>query len=584
MDSSVFAYWITELFSKEAVQTAAVYITFAVRFILPLLAVLIVSQCAKSLLEGRSEREVWGHLVLPNGAKIALEHWENIIGRSAASDVTLEYPTLSRTHAAITRDADGNWSIFDIGSKSGVKVNGKKISGTQPVNTGDAIELGGIIMYFVKASAKEEREQAKRRERPGKVVSPTLNVIMLTEYILFLGIAVCAAVGENLNIYVPIAFIVLLVAVWFCYILTRVLKRVGFELETLAFLVTATGFGIVSGSDPDALLKLTLCLVLAIALYWLLGWFMRDLDRTRNMRIPIAAAGLLLLAVNLMTAESIFGAKNWLSIGSISFQPSELVKICFIFAGAATLDKLFTKRNLILFVGFAALCVGCLAMMGDFGTALVFFTAYLVIAFMRSGSFATILLSAAGAGFAAFIAVSAKPYIAERFATWGHAWEYYNEGGYQQARAMAAAASGGLFGLGVGHGWFHSIFAADTDMVFCLTCEQMGLIVALMMAISVIVIALFAVKSAAGARSAFYTIAACGAAVIMLTQMALNIFGALDILPFTGVTFPFLSKGGSSLIACWGLLAFVKASDTRQNGSFAVRLPKRGGSAGRDSV
>ena len=101
--------------------------------------------------------------------------------------------------------------------------------------------------------------------------------------------------------------------------------------------------------------------------------------------------------------------------------------------------------------------------------------------------------------------------------------------------------------------------------------EELGLIVALLAVLGIVILAFFTVKNAADGRSSFYVIAACAAVSMMLTQLALNVFGSLDILPFTGVTFPFVSKGGSSLIACWGLLAFIKASDTRQNASFVVK-------------
>ncbi len=77
------------------------------------------------------------------------------------------------------------------------------------------------------------------------------------------------------------------------------------------------------------------------------------------------------------------------------------------------------------------------------------------------------------------------------------------------------------------------------------------------------------------ARSSYYVIASCAAASIMVLQVILNVFGSVDLLPFTGVTFPFVSKGGSSLIACWGLLSFLKAADTRQNASVAIKLPKQ---------
>lgn len=209
--------------------------------------------------------------------------------------------------------------------------------------------------------------------------------------------------------------------------------------------------------------------------------------------------------------------------------------------------------------------------MGDFGTAVIFFATFLVISFMRSGSFATVFLAVSGAGMAATLVLSVKPYIAQRFASWGHVWEDVWDAGYQQTRALSAAASGGLFGHGAGNGWLKGIFAADTDMVFALICEELGLIVAICAIFAVIALALFAVRNASQGRSTFYVIAGCAAVSLMMVQMGLNVFGSLDILPFTGVTFPFVSKGGTSLISCWMLLAFVKATDTRRDSSFVVK-------------
>ena len=91
------------------------------------------------------------------------------------------------------------------------------------------------------------------------------------------------------------------------------------------------------------------------------------------------------------------------------------------------------------------------------------------------------------------------------------------------------------------------------------------------------VLGLFSVRSASVGRSSFYVIGACTAASILITQVILNALGTVDVVPLTGVTFPFVSNGGSSMLGAWGLLAFVKAADTRQNASFAVRLTKRGG-------
>ena len=95
---------------------------------------------------------------------------------------------------------------------------------------------------------------------------------------------------------------------------------------------------------------------------------------------------------------------------------------------------------------------------------------------------------------------------------------------------------------------------------------------------SVVTLAVFAVRASRAGRSSFYLIAACAATSMMVFQTCLNVFGAVDLLPLTGVTFPFVSNGGTAMIASWGLLAFLKATDTRPNASFAIRLPARQGS------
>ena len=306
-------------------------------------------------------------------------------------------------------------------------------------------------------------------------------------------------------------------------------------------------------------------------LFLLIGWWLRNLRRTTFMRGAVAAGALALLAVNVVASDAVLGARNWLELGGYSFQPSELVKVFYLYVGASTLDRLYRKRNLITFIGFSIVCVIALALIGDFGTALVFFTCFLVISFMRSGSIATVLLAVTGAGMAGLLAVSIKPYIAQRFATWGHVWEDMYDTGYQQTRAMSAAASGGLFGKGAGAGWLKDVFAANTDMVFAVICEELGLIIAICMVLAVLALAFFALRSARHGRTAYFAIASCGAMSMLMVQMALNVFGSMDILPFTGVTFPFVSRGGSSLLSCWMLMAFLKGADNRRDASFVVK-------------
>jgi cell division protein FtsW (lipid II flippase) len=210
--------------------------------------------------------------------------------------------------------------------------------------------------------------------------------------------------------------------------------------------------------------------------------------------------------------------------------------------------------------------------MNDYGAALIFFVAFLVIAYLRSGSVGTLALAITALVLAGFVALQIAPHALRRFASWRHIWEMPLAQGFQQTRALICIASGGLLGLGAGQGWMDHVFAADSDMVFATISEEWGLLLAVMMVCAIGVLAVFTVRSAIVGRSSFYTIGACTAAAIMLIQVILSALGTVDVVPLTGVTFPFVSNGGSSMMGTWALLAFVKAADTRQNGSFAVRM------------
>lgn len=554
---------------------AAICIQFS-GYILAALSVWLLVRCARSMLRERYEPEIWAYLGFPDGSRTAINHWECILGRSGSSDIVLKDPTVSRSHAALQRNDRGVWRVYDLGSRGGTARNGEAVASSgAEIRSGDELRLAGTVMRFLEPSREQLQDIAQRRTVPGRAVHPGVTLLMLSIFQIFLALQHSLAAAEAFGQPIVLAFLALAVTEWICYFMTRSLRRTGFEVETLAFYLTSVGLSVAASSVPEDIVKQCLLILSGIVLFFVLGWWLRSLRRVRSLRWFAAAGALGLLALNLLVSREMFGAKNWLTVAGFTFQPSEFVKVAYIYVGAATLDRLFTGRNLFLFIGFSAACVGALALMGDFGTAFIFFAAFLVISFLRSGSFATVFLAVSGAGLAGFLVLSVKPYIARRFAAWGHVWEDPLGKGFQQVRAMCAASSGGLFGHGAGRGWLHNIVAADTDLVFGMVCEELGLIVAVCCMLALLVLAAFTVRNAAAGRSSYYVIAACAAVSMMMIQMGLNVFGSLDILPFTGVTFPFVSRGGSSLISCWALLAFVKASDTRRNASFVVKPPSR---------
>ena len=539
----------------------------------PLLALIVLLRCVRSMLAGRADPETWGYLVSPEGTVQPLLHWECIIGRARSSDVKLPHRDVASVHAVLTRSDKGEWTVHNLSRRGGLMVNRRPVEDTAPLRDGDILQCASHPLQFAANTELHRALQEQRRAVAGWRVAPGVTLFFLTllQALLVLEFSVSRLADRTVPIALAFAGLVLLE--WLCYLLIRSMDRSGFEPETIAFFLCTLGLTVCATSTPDALTFQLILLLASVTLFFLFGWWLRDLSHVKALRIPLAVMALILLALNLVIGQVTNGARNWISIAGFSLQPSEFIKIAFIYVGATTLERMFRSKSILFFIGFSAICVGGLALMGDMGSALVFFATFLVIAFMRSGSFATVLLAVTSAAMAGTLVLSVKPYVAQRFQTWGHVWEDVNGAGYQQTRALSAAASGGLFGQGAGNGWLKNIVAANTDMVWALICEELGLIVAICAILAIVALAVFTVKNAARNRSSYYVIAGCAAVTTMMVQVGLNVFGSLDILPFTGVTFPFVSHGGSSLLSCWLLLAFIKAADTRRGGSFIVKTP-----------
>ena len=557
--------------------TAGEYINF-LRYALPVLTVLLLLRCCLPLLTFRREPEIWAWLNMTDGTQIPLTHWENVVGRSKHSDITIDLSTVSRNHAVLTRYDDGSWTISDAGSKGGTFVNDQQIQ-ICALSPRDKINIGGVEMFLQPITARQEQRQAELRTKAASGWDTITNLMLLTilQCLMLTGFLMKAQEQHYLSILQGFGGIAL--CQWLLYIFYVFIRRKSFEVEIMAFFLSTMGMAAIATVRPDETGKQLLALILGVGVFLFLGWSLRDLDRAKRIRYIAVLAGVGFLVITLLFGTEYYGAKNWLIIGGMSLQPSELSKVCFVFAGASTMDRIMSKRNLILFIGYSILICGLLALMNDFGTALIFFCAFLVIAYLRSGSMGTIALAITALFFAGVIALRIAPHALQRFATWRHVWEDPLNGGYQQTRALMCIASGGLFGLGPEGGQLQYVFAADSDIVFATISEEWGLLMAMMTVVTVAVFSLFTIRTARVARSSFYTIGGCTAASVLVIQTILNCLGTVDLLPFTGVTFPFVSNGGTSMIGAWGLLAFVKAADTRQNASFAVRLKKKGGAA-----
>lgn len=407
---------------------------------------------------------------------------------------------------------------------------------------------------------------ALKKSSKVKPVNNHLLLIVLSIFQIITSLLSATAKGE-FEAKVVISMLVLIAVEWvYLLIFHAFFRRRNFELEMIAFFLSGTGIAIIGSIDPSAAFKQLIMVLAGIFAFIIMVELLRHVDLCMKLRTPVAIIAVGFLVVNIILAKimgTINGAYNWIEIAGFKLQPSEFVKIAFIFVGSATLEKIQTSKNHILFFGFSIFIVLSLAIIRDFGTLFIFFVTFLILSFMNYGDMKIVLAAVGAAGAGGALVLKLKPYVMNRFQAWRHVWEFSDTTGFQQSRVLIGMASGGLFGVGIGNGYVRNIYASTNDAIFGVICEEWGFVFAVALVLSFVFIAISALTNSVASRSAFYSIGAVAAAGLLLFQCALNIFGITDLLPLTGVTIPFVSQGGSSMLSCWAMLSFIKAADVR---------------------
>lgn len=224
------------------------------RIVMAVLAIWIVVRCTRSLFEPQVQ-EHWGVMTLANGARYDLCHWENVIGRAKNADVRVNFPSVSRNHAAVCRDDGGDWTLYPLQSRNGILLNGQRVDGPAPLEHGDVIAVGGVELYFFPSDTKQEAQLAEQRAKAGRAVSAAATLWLLTG---FQGLTLLQLLpsftAEN---YLPIlvSFGGLCAAMWLLYAVYRLWKRTAYELEILSFLLTTIGFAIAAAGGTAAVAR-----------------------------------------------------------------------------------------------------------------------------------------------------------------------------------------------------------------------------------------------------------------------------------------------------------------------------------------
>jgi cell division protein FtsW (lipid II flippase) len=329
----------------------------------------------------------------------------------------------------------------------------------------------------------------------------------------------------------------------------------------------------------DALAQLTWTAIGIVAFIAIL-YFLRDHRILQKFTYTALAAGVALLALPLLPfiGTSINGARLWLRIGSLSFQPAELSKICLIifFAGYLVVkrDALATARSRVagidlprgrdlgpLFIAWAA-SMAVLVFQRDLGTALLFFGLFIMLLYVATERRSWLVLGGILFVLGATVSYLAFNHVQERFAVWLHPFNDPTGSAYQIVQSLFGLASGGVLGTGLGLGNPQFVPFAKTDFIMSTAGEELGLTGVIVLLMVYAVIAQRGFRIAVAARDAFGTLLAGGLSIVLVLQVFIVVGGVTRLIPLTGLTTPFMSYGGSSLVANWIIIALlIRISD-----------------------
>lgn len=313
-------------------------------------------------------------------------------------------------------------------------------------------------------------------------------------------------------------------------------------------MLLSIGFVILTRLSYDKAIRQFFIVTVSIAIGMAIPFFVKNLRFLKSLTWVYALAGIGALGIVLILGSVTNGSKISYSIGGITFQPSEFVKIIFVFFLASALYESNDLIQILLTAIVAGIHVLILVASKDLGSALIFFIVYVFMVYIASRKFMYLLLGFAGGAAAAMLAYRFFSHVQNRVQAWQDPWSSIDDAGYQIAQSLFAISSGGWFGLGLFRGNPTSIPYVEEDFVFSAVAEELGL--AFSMGLVLICISCFVMfmNISMKLKDRFYQLIAFGLGITYIFQVFLTIGGGTKFIPMTGVTLPFVSYGGSSVL------------------------------------
>ena len=322
-------------------------------------------------------------------------------------------------------------------------------------------------------------------------------------------------------------------------------------------MLLSVGFVVLTRLSYNKALKQFFIVAVSAVVAMAVPWVISKLRFLRDLKWLYALLGIGMLSVVLVLGAVTNGSKLSYSIGGITFQPSEFVKIIFVFYLAAALWKNHDLGAICLSAIFAGLHVMILVLSKDLGSALIFFAVYICLVYIASGRVRYFFAGLLCGGLAACMAYGLFDHVKVRVQAWKDPWSVIDSQGYQITQSLFAVSTGGFWGRGLFQGNPGTIPYVEEDFVFSAIADELGIVVCICILLIALNCFVLLMKLSMEIKDKFYQLLAAGIGIVYLFQVFLTVGGGTKFIPMTGVTLPFISYGGSSILT--SLILFYAA-------------------------
>jgi cell division protein FtsW (lipid II flippase) len=323
-------------------------------------------------------------------------------------------------------------------------------------------------------------------------------------------------------------------------------------------LLLGVSFAILTRLSYTRALRQFFIVVVSLALALLVPYLIRTFKDLYRLTWVYAGLGIVILAVVLLLGETVYGSKRVFAIGELTFQPSEIVKLLFVFFVAAALAQNISWWQQLVTMAVAGAHVIILVLSRDLGSALILFVVYLLMLFLATGKWWILPLGIAGGALASVVAYQIFAHVRNRVQAFLDPWSVIDNQGYQITQSLFSISSGGLFGMGLYRGKPNSIPFVEADFIFSALAEELGLMFAVCILLICLSCFIMFMSVAASLNDKFYQLVAVGMGVAYIFQCFLTVGGGTKFIPLTGLTLPLVSHGGTSVFMAIMMFAIVE--------------------------